>query len=211
MIDSLIKENEWLIYEIANRYSAYYNIDDLYQAGSIGIIKASRTYKSDYNVKFSTYAYKSILGEIIDFIRKDRNIIISNEAYQIYKKYLHIKELLSSKYSSEPSFKEICSFMNIDEKDMLKIIEGISCVKSTDENEMVSSYYCSDDRDTIDDKILLNNELDKLNEFDKSLINYRYYEGYTQSETADIMGISQVKVSRQEKLILSRLKDNIIK
>ena len=111
MIEKLIKENEWLIYEIAKRYSSYYSIEDLYQAGSIGIIKASKKYKSEYNVKFSTYAYKSILGEIIDFIRKDRNIVLSEETYLIYKKYLKVKELITS--DREPTFSEICSFMEI--------------------------------------------------------------------------------------------------
>ena len=210
MDDSLIKDNEWLIYEIASKYTNYYNIEDLYQAGTIGIIKASKTYKSEYNVKFSTYAYKSILGEIVDFIRKDRSIIISNEVYQVYKKYLKIKELLRNKNSSEPTFSEICSFMGIRENDMLRIIESISYTVSPDDNEIYNEFY-NDDRETIDDKILISNELERLDDFDKALINYRYYEGYTQSETADIMGISQVKVSRQEKMILSRIKNNITK
>ena len=191
MIEKLIKENEWLIYEIAKRYSSYYSIEDLYQAGSIGIIKASKKYKSEYNVKFSTYAYKSILGEIIDFIRKDRNIVLSEETYLIYKKYLKVKELLTS--DREPTFSEICSFMEISESQMLNIIESISITKS----------------DVYDDKLLIENELSQLSEFDRSLIDYRYYLGYTQSETASLLGISQVKVSRQEKLILNRIKDNI--
>ena len=202
MIEKLIKENEWLIYEIAKRYSGYYSIEDLYQAGSIGIIKASKKYKSEYNVKFSTYAYKSILGEIIDFIRKDRNIVLSEETYLIYKKYLKVKELLTS--DREPTFSEICSFMEISESQMLNIIESISITKSLDDLEPYT-----DDRCSLDDKLLIENELSQLSEFDRSLIDYRYYLGYTQSETASLLGISQVKVSRQEKLILNRIKDNI--
>ena len=66
-IESLIKENEGIIYKIASRYKDYYSIDDLYQAGCIGIIKASKNYSSDSTCKFSSYAYKYILGEIVDF------------------------------------------------------------------------------------------------------------------------------------------------
>ena len=82
-----IKEQENLIYNIAHRYSSGYNLEDLYQSGVIGVIKACKKYDKSFNTKFSTYAYDYILGEIVDFIRKDRNIIISEENFRIYKKY----------------------------------------------------------------------------------------------------------------------------
>ena len=203
-----IKDNENLIYKIASKYSNYYNIDDLYQAGCVGIIKAYKNYKPNNKTKFSTYAYKYILGEMIDFIRKDKKIIISDEVYELYRKYIKIKELLSSKYEKEISFSEICNYMNIDERYMLNIIESIN--QSLDSNDYENIIY-KDDRSIIDEEIMLSSEIDELNEFDKSLINYRYYLGYTQSETADILGISQVSVSRNEKTILQRIKNNIIK
>ena len=70
----IINENEKLIYKIASNYSSYYNIEDLYQVGIIGIIKAYKKYDSSYSVKFSSFAYKYIMGEMIDFIRKDRYV-----------------------------------------------------------------------------------------------------------------------------------------
>ncbi len=203
---TLIKESEGLIYKIANKYSMYYNIEDLYQVGSIGVIKAYKNYKRDTSVKFSTYAYKYILGEIVEFIRCDRNIKVSDEYMSLYKKYLSIKSILTSKLEREPSFSEICSFMEIDEGVLLNVIETISFTKSTDDSDY---DYGNDKREEIDNKILLENELSSMDEFDRNLIEYRYYFGYTQSETADVLGVSQVKVSRQEKLILSRMKSNI--
>ena len=203
---TLIKESEGLIYKIASKYSMYYSIEDLYQVGSIGVIKAYKNYKKDTSVKFSTYAYKYILGEIIEFIRCDRNIKVSEEYMSLYKKYLSIRSLLTSKLEREPSFSEICSFMEIDEGVLRNVIETISFTKSTDESDY---DYGNDKREEIDNKILLENELSSMDEFDRSLIEYRYYFGYTQSETADVLGVSQVKVSRQEKLILSRMKSNI--
>ncbi len=203
-IEQLIKENEWLIYKISSRYKENYSIDDLYQAGCIGIIKASKNY-NDNNIKFSTYAYKYILGEMIDYIRKDSNIIISNEMYSLYKRYLKVKDLLSNKYNREVSFHEICSFMEIDEIQMLCIIESISKSKNIEEND-----YALHDKEEInlDDIINLNDRINELNENEKLLINYRYYLGYTQMETATLMGITQVKVSRNEKQILSKIKKN---
>ena len=204
-----IKDNESLIYKIANKYKCFYNIDDLYQAGCIGVIKATKKFNNKTNVKFSTYAFKYILGEIIEYIRKDRNIIISDEIYSIYKKYIQIKELLYSKYEREPLFSEICSFMQIEEKQMLSIIESVSIFKSIDEDEKTYDCFGFDDREDIDNIILLNSELELLDDFDKNIINYRYYQGYSQDETAKLMGINQVKVSRQEKLILSKIKSKI--
>lgn len=203
---TLIKESEGLIYKIASKYSMYYSIEDLYQVGTIGVIKAYKNYKRDKSVKFSTYAYKYILGEIIEFIRCDRNIKVSEEYMSLYKRYLSIKSMLTSKLEREPSFCEISSFMEIDESVLRNVIETIAFTKSTDESDY---DYGNDKREEIDNKILLDNELSSMDEFDRSLIEFRYYQGYTQSETADALGVSQVKVSRQEKLILSRMKSNI--
>ena len=203
---TLIKESEGLIYKIASKYSMYYSIEDLYQVGTIGVIKAYKNYKKDTSVKFSTYAYKYILGEIIEFIRCDRNIKVSEEYMSLYKRYLSIKSMLTSKLEREPSFSEIALFMEIDEGVLRNVIETIAFTKSTDESDY---DYGNDKREEIDNKILLDNELSYMDEFDRSLIEFRYYQGYTQSETADALGVSQVKVSRQEKLILSRMKSNI--
>ena len=203
---TLIKESEGLIYKIASKYSMYYSIEDLYQVGTIGVIKAYKNYKKDTSVKFSTYAYKYILGEIIEFIRCDRNIKVSEEYMSLYKRYLSIKSMLTSKLEREPSFSEIALFMEIDEGVLRNVIETIAFTKSTDESDY---DYGNDKREEIDNKILLDNELSSMDEFDRSLIEFRYYQGYTQSETADVLGVSQVKVSRQEKLILKRMKSNI--
>ena len=198
-----------LIYKIASKYKDYYSIDDLYQAGCLGVIKASNNYKENDNVKFSTYAYKYILGEIIDYIRNDRNIIISDEVYEIYKKYLKVKEILYSKSECEVSFSYICNYIGIDENKMLSIIRSVSIFKSVSEDESIYNNYYEDNRDNILNEIVIKNEIDLLDTFDKQIIDYRYYQGYSQSETAMIMGLSQAKVSRCEKLILSKIKNNI--
>ncbi len=201
---SRIKECESIIFKISNRYSAYYSIDDLYQAGCIGVIKASSKYDINSGVKFTTYAYKYILGEIIDFIRKDKSIIVSDEVYDIYRRYVRIKDLLFDKYQREATFDEICSFMNIDKDYLLRIIEGISFTKSIEEDS-----FSIDNRDEVDNSIILEKAFESLDDFERSIIDCRYYMGYTQMQTANLLGISQVSVSRNEKLILSKMRENI--
>ena len=194
MNDEMIKENSWLIYKIAKSYSEYYNMDDLFQVGSIGLLKAYKNYNIDSNVKFSTFAYKYVLGEIINYIKKDRNIIISDEYMSIYKKYEKIKFLLTTKYNREVSFSEICKFMEIDEQKLLGVIESVMFTKSIDEEGLINYEFGYDNREDIFNKMLLENEIDALEPFDKSIINYRYYQGYTQSQTAEVLNTSQVKV-----------------
>ena len=201
-----IKEQENLIYNIAHRYSSGYNLEDLYQSGVIGVIKVCKKYDKSFNTKFSTYAYDYILGEIVDFIRKDRNIIISEENFRIYKKYQKVRELLNAKYEREATFSEICSFMEVKEGDLLKIIQSVAFTKSYEPTDDNQTFY-EEDYDT---KLYVSEMLESLNDFDKSLISCRYYQGLTQSETADTLGVSQVKVSRQEKLILSRIRANTL-
>jgi RNA polymerase sporulation-specific sigma factor len=192
-----------MVYKLAYNYSNYFNLDDLFQAGMIGLIKAYKKYDKTSSCKFSSYAYKYILGEMIDFIKKDRNIIVSDEIYNIYKKYLKVKELLSTKYERNVSIKEISAFMEIEENKLINIIEGVSFTSE------IEYEFGDDKRESIDNKILLDEEISNLDLFSRNLINYRYYLGLSQNETADLLGVSQVKVSRSEKMILSKIRSNI--
>ncbi|CCX36594.1 rNA polymerase sigma factor [Clostridium sp. CAG:1000] len=209
MSNEIIESNSWLIYKIARSYSEYYNIEDLFQVGSIGLLKAYKNYDKNSNVKFSTFAYKYVFGEIISYIKKDRNIIVGDEYMSIYKKYEKVKSLLISKYNREVSFSEICKFMEMDEQKLLSVIESVMFTKSIDGDSLINYELAYDNREDIFNKVLLESELDALEPFDKSLINYRYYQGFTQSETAQALNTSQVKVSRREKMILQRIKTNI--
>lgn len=202
-IEEVVNDCEKMIYKMAYKYSKYYNIEDLYQSGMIGLIKAYKKYDKSSLCKFSSYAYKYILGEMIDFIKKDRNIIVSDEIFDIYKKYLKVKDLLFNKYEREVSIQEISKFMEIDESKLLNIIESVAFTYE------INFEYSDDDRDRLDNKILIENEISDLDNFSKSLIKYRYYEGLSQSETASMLGVSQANVSRSEKLILCKMRNNI--
>ena len=202
-IEEVINDCEKMIYKIAYKYSKYYNIEDLYQSGMIGLIKAYKKYNKSSLCKFSSYAYKYILGEIIDFIKKDRNIVISDEIFELYKRYLKVKDLLLNKNEREPNIYEISTFMNISESKLISIIESVAFTHE------INFEYSDDDRERLDNKILIESEISDLDLFSKTLIKYRYYEGLSQSETANLLGVSQANVSRSEKMILSKMRNNI--
>lgn len=208
-MNTVIEECSGLIYSIARKYSNNYNIEDLYQVGCIGVMKAYDNFKRNLNVKFSTYAYKYIMGEMLEYIRNDRNIKVSNDYYDIYKRYTKVKILLQNKYLREPTFKEIADFLEISEGDLVSIIERTTFTKSY-EYEVSSVNNYSIDENLIN-KLMLDEEIDSLEEPSKSIIKYRYFFGLSQSETAKMLKISQAKVSRCETLALTKMKSNIIK
>ena len=207
MINTYVQECDDLIYSLAKKYSNGYNIEDLYQAGCVGVMKASKRFKGDLNVEFPAYARGDILGEMIEYIRSDRNIRVSNDCYDVYKRYRKARVLLRNKYGREPSVSEICSFMNLSERQLAYIIESTAFTKSLD-YEFASLDYSNGDNRLID-KLALDEELERIEEPGKSIIKYRYYYGMSQQETAEIMGLSQSKVSREESLSLKRIKSKI--
>ena len=213
----LIKNNKRLICSIINKYTKYYEFDDLYQVSVIGIIKAYKKYEESYNVKFTTYAYKYILSEVINFVNNTRLIKVSRDYQQLYRKILEARNLLTQKLMKEPTSKEIASFLEIDEKLIDNVLNSKDTIKSLDE------LLESDDKkltllDTVSsldevnlDYFLLYEGLNKLNKEEQELINYRYFQDKTQSEIAQIFGTNQVKISRNEQKILKKLKNNLCK
>lgn len=210
----LINDNKKLIYKIAGKYSLHYDIEDLYQVGIIGLMKAYKNYNSNLNAKFSTYAYSYIIGEILEFIKNDRDIKVNSDIIKLYKSYQKAEEFLTHKNSKKPSFKEICRFLEVPEEVVYNSLVLSEFTISLD-NEIndIGNYYeiiGEDNREKLDDLISLRNEIRKLGNLEREIIKCRYYKDYTQNETANILGISQVQVSRYEKNILSRIKEKMI-
>lgn len=215
-ITTLVKQYERLIYKIANKFSPKYPIEDLFQVGVIGLINAKKNYKSNQGTKFTTYAYQYVLGEMLDFIKKDRTIKVSKDSLKIYKLYEQAKETLAQRKKQIPTFSEICEFLELDEETVYDAIKMSEYVLSTDsslredENTTFIETCGEDRRETIDSLLDLKMELMNLPEFERKLVDLRYFKDCTQSETATILGISQVQVSRNEKHILAKIKKNIV-
>lgn len=213
-ITRIIKENSGLVYKIINKYSSYFDIDDLYQVGCIGLITAYKNYSNDFNTKFSSYAYLYILGEVSKYIREFRNIKVSKSYYQLNKRINGAKMLLSQHLMHEPSTYEIALFLEIDETIIADVINSINYVDSLDRvissnDKTLSLYDTLGDNNNSLENLILEEELNKLDYTEQQLLNNRYYLDKTQSETANIMGITQVQVSRYEQKILKKLKTNM--
>ena len=215
-LSNFIVDNQNYIYAIVNKYKNYAEVEDLYQVAIMGIIKASRKFNADYNVKFTTYAYTYIIGEINLFLNKNRHIKISKEYLAIYKQIIKAKNILTQKLMKEPTTFELAIFLEIDEKVINNVIQMVSSVDSLDRTIKSDgkdlSLYDTIDVASVDNEInyfALKDEINKLDEQSKSLIEERYFQDKTQSETADILGINQVQVSRNEQKVLKLLKNNL--
>ena len=214
-IEDLIIENERLIYNIINKYKNHFELDDLYQVAVIGILKAYKKYNKNYNTKFTTYAYPYILGEVIKYINEFRNIKINKNSKLLYSKIMKAKETLSQKMMKEPTNYEIALFLELDESLIDEVINANTKIDSLDkiiyeENNSFDLYEKIGFNDKTIDNYSLIYELEKLSKEEKQIIKARYYEDLSQKEIANILGTYQVEVSRKEKKILKKLKNNII-
>lgn len=215
-VEILIEENKNLIYKVAAKYSKYYSIDDLFQVGVIGLIKAAKNYKSNVGTKFTTYAYPYIIGEVVDYVSHDRTIKVTSDQLKIYKAYEKASDALSQKYNKIPSFSEVCEFMELPEDIVYNAILSSEYTLNLDNNptdDETTTYYDFTgytNVEEIDNQIDIKSEINALNEFDKKIIYCRYFKDLTQQETAKYLGISQVQVSRYEKNALQNMKKNIM-
>ena len=212
----IIKENKNLICSIINKYASYYEFDDLYQVSIIGIMKAYQNFDENKGVKFTTYAYKYILSEVLLFINNNKTFKVSRQYQKLYKKILEARNLLTQRLMKEPNTYELSLFLEIDEALINEVLRYQEKIKSLDEVIMddgkevtlldqVQAYDKSDDYSS------LYGSLSTLSTEELELINLRYFSDLTQSEIAGIWGTNQVKVSRNEQKILKKLKNDLCK
>ena len=217
---NLIKENKGLICSIINKYTKYYEFDDLYQVSIIGIMKAYKSFDKNKNVKLTTYMYKYILGEVLAYVKKSNLIKVSRDYYSLYKKILEARTLLTQKLMKEPTTKELSFFLEIEETIINDVIKCQNNVKSLDEVIMedgkkltlldkIADHYSNSEQYI--ENISLQEGLKSLTNEEYELINLRYFEDRTQSEIAKFFGTNQVQISRNEKKILKKLKNNLCK
>ena len=210
-LETLIENNKKMIYKLANSFSSN-NIDDLYQVGVIGLINAYNNYNKDYNVKFSTYSYTYILGEMKKYIRENKSIKISREIQYLSNRLDKLIELLMQKYKRMPTTKELSIETGLDE---WKIVEALSiknCIKSLDEpvkndEKEITMLDVISDNNHFEDNIEFKELLNTLNDEERSIIENRYFNDKSQSEVALLTGYSQAKVSRKEEKILIKLRN----
>lgn len=209
----LIEQYELYIYKIARKF---YNVEvsDLFQAGCIGLIKAHRKYDENGGANFMTYAYKYIFGEMYELTNKSKDIKVNKEYLKILKELELAKVELTQKLNKVPTLTEICLYAEIDESLANEVIMLTSQMISLDDeyktlNGELPIKECIGKEENYDDQILVNQSIETLDPLEQSVIDYRYFHDLTQSETADILGISQVKVSRVETASKKKIKEYI--
>lgn len=213
-IAKIIQENEGIIYKIITKYRNYFELEDLYQVAVIGLIKATKNYQETYNTKFISYAYPYILGEVIKYVNEYRGIKLSKNTRLLYNKILKANQMLSQKLMKTPSTYELSLFLEIDEKIISEVLIANNEVASLDKIliEDGQNFELYDTLGYYDQNIEnypLNEALNQLSKEEYALINARYYQDLSQSETGSTLGMYQVEVSRKEKKILQRLRDHI--
>ena len=197
-IEEIIVNNKNLIYSIANYFDTYNNKEDLFQAGCLGIINAYKNFNDSYNIKFTTYAYPYIVGEMKKLIREDKNIKISRDISRL------------------PTNKEIAELLGVNEYIISEAINANNPVKSIDESilsdskEITLHEIIPDKQNDITTLIALKDELEKLSALEKEVVKERYFNDYTQKKVADNLGMSQVQVSRQEQKVLEKLRKKLV-
>lgn len=215
-LTNIILENKNLIYKISMMFTNYTNKEDLFQVGCIGLINAYKKYDKSFNTKFTTYAYPYIFGEMNNYVKKDKGIKISREISKLNSMIERVSILLTQKYMREPSIKEIALYLEIDENLVIEAMKSRNLIKSIDSviNEDGKEITLLDtiadvDKMDLNTLIALKEELSKLSNEEKQLINTRYIDNFTQMETANMMGISQVQVSRKEQKVLTKLRNSL--
>lgn len=219
--EKFIQGNLRLVLSIAHRFSqSGEDIDDLFQIGCVGMIKAIDNFDISQNVQFSTYAVPMIMGEIKRYLRDSTNPIrVSRSVRDTAYKALKAKELLTAATQKDPTITEIANEIGIDREDIVMALEAIQSPVSiyeplyTDGNDTLCLYDQIKDKknqeDTVVNNLALKDALSRLSDRERQIINMRYFDGKTQMETAAEIGISQAQVSRLEKCALRDMKRHL--
>lgn len=216
--DELIKGNLRLVLSVIQRFqNRGESMDDLFQVGVIGLIKAIDNFNLDLQVKFSTYAVPMCIGEIRRYLRDDSPIRVSRSMKDTAYKAMQVKEELINKNKQEPSIEEIAKALNMEKSEVVLALEAIVDPISLYEpvyNDGGDTIYVMDqvgdnntDGDWIDE-IMIKDEIKDLDPREKNILYLRFMQGKTQMEVAKEVGISQAQVSRLEKNALKRIKDH---
>lgn len=192
------------------------NADDLFQVGCVGLIKSIDNFDITQNVQFSTYAVPMIIGEIKRYLRDNNSIRVSRSIRDLAYKVLQYKEKYLKENNKEPSIEEIAKELQVEKEEIAFSLDAIQDPISLQEpvyNDGAESIYIMDqvkDKKNTDElwaeKMTIMQALKKLNSKERDIINRRFFEGRTQMEVAEELGISQAQVSRLEKNAIDRIK-----
>ncbi|MBQ4259799.1 MAG: RNA polymerase sporulation sigma factor SigG [Lachnospiraceae bacterium] len=215
--EQYIEGNLRLVLSVIKRFSSSNeNVDDLFQIGCVGLIKAIDNFDATLNVKFSTYAVPMIIGEIRRFLRDNSSLRVSRSLKDTAYKAIYAKETLTKQNIKEPTIEEIATEIGIAKEDIVYALDAIQSPMSLYEPIFTDGGDTLYVMDQISDKknkeemwvehLSLSDAMKKLNQKEQEIIQLRFFEGKTQMEVADSIGISQAQVSRLEKNALRTMR-----
>lgn len=215
----LVTENIGLVWCVVKRFLGRgVESEDLFQIGSIGLLKAIDKFNLEYEVKFSTYAVPLIAGEIKRFLRDDGMIKVSRSLKELAYRAVNAKEQLTKRLNREPTMNEIAEFLEVSKEELQLALESGYEVESLQkangkgdgqEIPLLEKIISKEDtEETITNKLLLQELLGTLKKEERQVIYLRYFSNYTQTQVGKKLGISQVQVSRMEKRILKQMREN---
>ena len=218
--DTLFEENIGLIWSVAKRFkNRGVEMDDLFQIGSIGLLKAVDHFNTDFDVKFSTYAVPMIAGEIKRFLRDDGMIRVSRSLKEVSYKAYQVRERLEWELDREPTVEEIAREAGVSPEELVMATEAAAEIKKkkkvvyqgdgTDILLQDKLQERGNAQEKVLDRLLLEEILQYLEPVERRLIYMRYFQDMTQSQVAGQLGVSQVQVSRMEKKILKMLRRKV--
>lgn len=213
----IVEENTGLVYSAVKRFSGRgYETEDLYQIGCMGLLKAVKRFDTDFGVKFSTYAVPMIIGEIKRFIRDDGMIKVSRSLKELAMRAAAAREALIRENGEEPTVNELAVRLGAEPSELAAALEAGARPESIDAaadngtrngHTIADRLECGTDYECeIVNRMLVRELISEFDERERKVIILRYFKQKTQSFIAEILGISQVQVSRTEKKVLERMK-----
>lgn len=212
----MVEENMGLVYSIVRRFlNRGYDAEDLTQIGAIGLIKAVKKFNPEFNVQFSTYAVPMITGEIKRFLRDDGAIKISRTLKENAMKGRRSEEALRRRLNRQPTINEISRECGIDAENLVEAFEAAAPIGSIYESvydngekeiHLLDTIAGEEMEDGIINKVMIDEIMGKLTPREKEIILLRYFRGKTQTEISEVIGVSQVQVSRIEKKAIERIR-----
>jgi len=216
--EKLVKQNIRLVWSIVKRFSNRgYEVEDLFQIGCIGLLKSIDKFDFSFKTKFSTYAVPMIIGEIQRFLRDDGTLKVSRSLKDLASRVRKTKDLLLKRNNRTPTIKEIAKELNVEVEDIVfaqeATIEPSSIYETVYENDGDPLTLMEQLEDNVEkdwfEKLAVRTAIDSLDEREKLIVFLRYYKDNTQAEVAKRLGISQVQVSRLEKKIITKIKEQL--
>lgn len=212
--DRFIEENLGLVHSLCRRFAGRgIEYDDLYQAGCIGLIKATDAFDEQRGLCFSTYAVPVIMGEMRRLFRDGGAVKVSRSVKELGMKINREKQIMEQKLCREPTVSELAEKLEVSPEEITEAMcasqPTVSLTRDDDGESCETDLPTVSTEDEISDRLLLDAAFEKLDETEKRIVTYRYYEYLTQSKTAELMNMTQVQVSRAEKKILLKLRELI--